>query len=632
MTTTDALNTTGAKAYIYPEMKVYLGDSSGNPPPAVSPTVFSNVYCSRVVQSASGSRMDYAELTWALSSSLINRTQPANFARMVSVRLPTAGSETFVHLGDYVRESLRIDQSGETLTAQSQWRPYHYGDPLTHYTCIKPDTGSGGPEYAKIFDDVVFNPIVDGVIKGNRSDQKNILDIYYWCHPECADTTAGQTSLGQVRSMWTLTDAVEAICFLLVGSPGFVRRPNSTDLATVLAGAPTLQNVTIPLGTRMHQALDMLLIPLGYNWYLNYEMLPYPEITVFKIGSGAVRDLYLQAPGSSLNLKYSNINQLAVDNAIGDAFNQVTILGDFERVEVTVPLYAGWDSSGDSFLPSNLRKDGSDYADHQTAWRLFIANEAGDIDPTVSRFGQLPEIPALESLFDLEINYFPHRRTMDEPLTLASGTGQPQRLPHLLEYSVDSGDNWRPAEESWSFKLCPDQIGVYFDGMDIPQELHDAGNSWRMRITGTIAGDSRIQSTATKTTNAVNGRVFEQVFVMPEKFVRRWRHVTGYYASKLETLDNTADEQDDQDAIDAYAVAMRNQNHFAEIDCEFRLPGWHTYYQIGDIITKIAGREISLNGAPVGSSVQRYVQIVERRFEMGPEGPSTVLIVDRGTA
>jgi hypothetical protein len=168
--------------------------------------------------------------------------------------------------------------------------------------------------------------------------------------------------------------------------------------------------------------------------------------------------------------------------------------------------------------------------------------------------------------------------------------------------------------------------------MDIPQELYDAGNDWRLRITGTVAGDARIKTTAAKTGNAVNGRVFEQVLAMPEKFVKRWRQTTGTYQSKLNTTGSTADEQNDQTALDAYAVKLRDQNHFAEVDCEFRLPGWHTYYQIGDVITKIAGREISLNGAPTGSTVQRYVQIVERRFEMTSDGPSTVLVVDRGTA
>jgi len=629
MAITDALNTTGAKVYVYPEMSVYLGNSSGGAPPDTSPSVFSNVYCSRVVQSASGSRMDYAELSWRLTASLVNRTQPANFARMVDVRIPTTGTETKIHRGDYVRESFKIENDSEVLTAQSQWRPYHYGDALQYYWVLVPGTET----LTRIFDDVVFNPIVDGKIKGNRSSVLRSIAgssevSYLWIHPECADTATGQTSVGQARSSWTLIEAVKAICELL-NTKQFCSDPNWTAATSTLTGAPSLHNVTIPIGTRLHEALDLLLIPLGYNWYLDYTTATTPQITLFKIGSGTTREIYFQAPGSSLNLEYSNTNKLTVDNAIGDAFNKVTIVGDFERAEVTLPLYAAWASSGDTLTAFDLRKDGSEFAEHQTTWRLFIANEAGDIDLTISRLGQTPVMPDLTTVF---YKYVPHRRVLEEPLTLASGTTQPQRFPQWLEYSVDSGATWKPAEESWSYKLCPDQIGVYFDGMDIPQELYDAGNNWRLRITGTVAGDSRITTTAAKTSNAVNGRVFEQVLAMPEKFVRRWRQTSGTFESKLNTVDSTADEQNDQIAMDTYAEAIRNQNHFAEVDCEFRLPGWHTYYQIGDVITKIAGREISLNAAPVGSTVQRYVQIVERRFEMGPEGPSTVLIVDRGTA
>jgi hypothetical protein len=67
------------------------------------------------------------------------------------------------------------------------------------------------------------------------------------------------------------------------------------------------------------------------------------------------------------------------------------------------------------------------------------------------------------------------------------------------------------------------------------------------------------------------------------------------------------------------------------MDCEFRLPGWHKEYKIGDLLTKVAGREISLDSAPSSAPLRRYVQIVERRFEMSATGgPSTVLIVDRG--
>jgi len=634
MAYTDALNTTGAKFYIYPELSVYLGNSSGDPPPDTSPSVFTNVYCSRVVQSASGSRMDYAELSWKLTSSLINRTQPANFARMVDVRIPTAGTETKIHRGDYVRESFRIQNDEETLTAQSQWRPYHYGDAVEYMTVKNAVRNTLG----RIYDDVIFNPLIDGKIKGNRSSE--LLSSvsfggrgvsYLWIHPECADTAIGESSIGQTRSLWTLIEAVKAICDLLNWRQAlsFVDNPDWTEAATTLASAPSLQNVRIPIGTRLHEALDLLLIPLGYNWYLNYARATKPQIKLFKIGSGTQKELKFQVPNSTLNLELSNVNQFAVDSAIGDAFNQVTILGDFERAEVTLPLYAAWAAAGDALTAFDLRKDGSDYEDHQTTWRLFIANEAGDISTTTSRFGQMPVMPTLEDVFT---DYTPHRRVLEEPLTLASGTTQPQRYPHWLEYSVDSGTTWKPAEESWSFKLCPDQIGVYFDGMDIPQEIYDAGNNWRMRITGTVAGDSRTRTQAEKTSNAVNGRTFEQIFAMPEKFVKRYRDSGTPYESVFAATGNPSDSQFDQVALDAFAVALRDQNHFAEFDCEFRLPGWTVYYEIGDILTKIAGREISLNAAPVGSTVQRYVQIVERRFEMGKDGPFTVLIVDRGTA
>jgi hypothetical protein len=90
-------------------------------------------------------------------------------------------------------------------------------------------------------------------------------------------------------------------------------------------------------------------------------------------------------------------------------------------------------------------------------------------------------------------------------------------------------------------------------------------------------------------------------------------------------------ERINTDVVSEYAEAIRDQNHHAEIDCEFRLPGWHLEYQIGDLITKVQGRELSLDSASAESPSPRYVQIVERRFENSSKGgPSTVLIVDRG--
>jgi hypothetical protein len=622
---TDIFNEADELFVPYEEFTVLLGPEDGTTPGDADE--FENVYCSIVVQSA-GSRLDYADLKYSLSESLADRDQPASFARMVEIKFPEPDG-TVMHLGDYVGEGFRIDQESETLTASSQLRPYHFGEPVSGYLVWDAIDSAE----RKISDHIVFNPTVDDKTIFNRSDKTRTgtgLSGNLWTHPEIADSSVGETYQGQVREEWNLYEAVQALCELLNPDEEFIARPVSVDLDT-LTGAPPIRNVVIELGTRLPAALDKILIPLGYNHWIDYEQ-PKPQIVFFKIGSGDEKELYWPEVGGTVDPATANVNQLVVSNSIGDSFNQVVVLGEFEEAEVTLPLYPAWPSANDSIASADLaKKDGSEYASNESAWRLFVANEAGDIDPTTSRLGRTPSVPDLGSVFTIAT---PHRRTMGEPLTYqvndSDTTAKKQRRPVKVEYSTDSGTTWKPEEPEWTIKLCPDQIGIYFDGNEIPTELYDAGNNGRLRITGTVFSDYRLRGYAAKQSWAVNARVNEQVILAPEKFQRRWRQSSGTYAS---VLTGTADERNDSTAIESYAEKIRDQNHYAEIDCEFRLPGWHKEYKIGDLITKVEGREISLDSAPSTAPTRRYVQIVERRFEMSPTGgPSTVLIVDRGVA
>jgi hypothetical protein len=624
----DVINTANAIFVEYEEPVVLLGPESGEAPTTAD--TFTNVRCVRVVQSASGSRLDFADLEYRLTESLEDREQPASFARIVEVRLPDV-DETRIAFGDYVTEAFSVTQSGETLKAQCQLRPYHFGEPVTGYRVWD----AIDDEQVKIADHVVFNPTVDDKTVFNRSNKSRSeapgdgFTGYLWAHPELADSSIGETYQGQIRREWQLWEAVQSICELLNPTEEFIDRPLFNDLFPLLE-APPLRNVTIPIGTYLPKALDILLIPLGYNHYIDYAQDP-PIIQFFKIGEGEEKELNFPAVGTVVNPATADVNQLSVTNSIGDKFNEVIALGEFEEAEITIPLYAAWPSAGDSLDADDLSKDGTSYDANQSAWRLFIANEAGDLDPTVSRLGQLPAVPDFGTVFTIAT---PHRRVMGEPLTYqansSSGSNKKQKRPVMLEYSTDSGSTWKPEEADWTIKLCPDQIGVYFDGKDIPRELYEAGSSFRMRITGTVFGDYRIRGLAAKQSWAVNARTVQQVLLVPEKFQRRWRQASGTYAS---VLTGDADERTDLTEIEDYAEKIRDQNHFAELDCEFRLPGWYTEYKIGDLITKVAGREISLDGAPESAPSRRYVQIVERRFEMSADGgPSTVLIVDRGIA
>lgn len=620
---TDAVNTSGETTFVYPPWITAIGDTAGNRP--TKNDVAENLTALRVVQSASGSRLDYSDLEWSLLEHMKDRTQPANFTRMIAVYLPDTAN-TRIHLGDYCTETERVDRQGESLTATSQMRGCHFGNPIRWMPVWNPLTSA----ITNISGPVMFNPEYDGKVRFNRSDKEpssNIGNI--WIHPESAITLDGKTYHDTILNEWNLEQAVESICELLNPDETWIKNPTSL---TVLTGATEeIRNVILKPGMRLHECLDALLIPVGYNWYVDFTTANQPEIKVFKIGEGDEKELYLQIPQDDpVDLNDSNCNQYDVTRGIGDSFNAVRILGDFEAYEITIPLYPIWDDTHSSLTAADLAKDAATYIGKEDVWRFWTANEAGDYDEGTSTLGQFPDVPTLQDVFT---EFVPHRRRLEEPLSYIGGEDSEKRRPIFCEYSIDAGSTWLPFEESWSVKLMPDQIGILFDGDEPPSELIDASTSARVRITGVVYGDYRIEGFATKETFAVNGRYFEQVLEMADKFQFRKRQATGDYASVLASdgSSNGADEADHTTEIQDYAEQLRDKSHHAEVNAEFRLPGWHLEYKIGDLITKIAGREISLNAASGSAPAARYPQIVERRFEYSTGGgPSTVLIVDRG--
>ena len=490
-----------------------------------------------------------------------------------------------------------------------------------------------------IEDDVVFNPVVDDAIRGNRSNKTVYFGgsgYFVWVHAEILDNSQSEVFHGQTRNDWNLEEAVRSICSLLNPNQDYIKNP--TISTSVLLTAPDIRDLQIKIGTRLPEALDTMLIPLGFNWFIDYD-LNKPQIVIFEIGVGPEKELKFQATGNILDLELSNVNQFETTNTIGDSFNEVLALGEFEEAELTIPLYCGFDDPGYAAIAEDYAKDGDQYVGNETVWRLFIANEGGDLDPAIERCGVLPLVPALDTVFSTAL---PHRRVLGEPLTYLTGDiprvpsptiARPQPRPIFLEWSDDAGYTWKPEDPKWTVKLCPDQIGILFDGKEVPGELFAAGDDLRMRITGTVFGDARLQGFAGKQLHSANGRTFRQVLDVPDKFQKRWRQEDGDYASELAAGGHPAAERDDTAEILAYAENLRNKNENAELDCEFRLPGWHVEYEIGDLITKIAGREISLDAAASGAPSNRYVQIVERIFELSKEsGPATILVVDRGVS
>src|SRR5690606_20771042 len=122
-----------------------------------------------------------------------------------------------------------------------------------------------------------------------------------------------------------------------------------------------------------------------------------------------------------------------------------------------------------------------------------------------------------------------------------------------------------------------------------------------------VSGDERIKYTATDDdANCPNGRTNRAVIEMPDAFAYREKLTTGNYAS---VLTGTADTRADTTEIEAVAKATLAREVSGMVDGHYSLIGVRFDYQLGDLITSIAGRNVSLNRNAVGGTESKYPQI-----------------------
>ena len=628
---TDAINIEGKTVFDYPSWAARLSENSS--PPGLESELSYDLIPVRVLQSAGGQELDAAEYQGRLSAELINRTQPADFTKMMDVLLPDA-DQVRVHLGDLVTEQEKCNADGEELNTESHLRPYHFGSPLQGERWHSPLNNSD----QIINKDIEFNPNIDGQTLGNMSNLTHDNGQNLWIHPEATLTSNAESYSGQTAAKWTLRDAIKAVCSECNAESGndegvayVLSNPSGNDL-DVLDDAPALEAVSLMRGQYLPTYLDQLLHPLGYNWFVDYATggnfdptnkwgKSKPKLAIYKKGVGDEKQLYFQAPGEEYDAAHTNLNAYSVSRTIGDMHNAVQVVGDYERREVTLDLYPAWTEAQDGFTAIELaRKDGEQYAANKTAYRLWLANEAGDINGlrTDSRAAGPP--PNWASF----TTYVPHRRIIDPPLTYVGEPGDKTRRDVLLEVSP-GGTVSAYREYTGTFAVLPDQIGVMLTDNELPDDVME--DTVIFRITGTVAGDYRIAGKAERDEYAVNGRDVWLELDRPQNYVDRKVDASSVLAGDAAG----ADERDDTAAIQTYAEKLRDESGHAEVDCQFTLPGFHLHYNIGDLLTNIDGREISLDQTSSDSEASVYVQITKREFIQNVDsGPMTILTVDRG--
>ena len=496
---------------------------------------------------------------------------------------------------------------------------------------------------------LVFNPRIRGVVAPNMHPLTRSNGVHLFIHPEATRSlnaleAHGLTASGADR--WTLLDAVRYICFALNSGEQYVKNPTPEHLKAILADI-AIDNVALPHGIYLPQALDRLLGPYGGTWYVEHVSRKERRIKLVRRGDGPQKTVTLQKPGEKLAnpLPRSNVKRTRMDFNTSAAVNAVHAVGDFKYVEATWELVPAWESKDDTLDVQLLAKTSEEYnaaatVRYQRVWRDWVLNEARDYEGPRSSWNPAPQGHKSRTPYDFA-PIFGHalavrRREFLPTLTLAvkpvrqgrtagDEDGDPigETAGVHVEWSDDRGVTWRSVaelgtEEAYPVHVLRHECGIRFDGRLPPEPLFLAGiDRARVRVTATIRDDERLEYFASST----DGSPVTDATTATLDCTGRFQHMKvagrsifwGYLARNQGLL--AAREVDDSDRIKAFATGLVKAWDMADASGSIVLEGLdQEQYALGDIITSIVGRSIDFN-CRAGQHGPRYPQITGLKYD-----------------
>lgn len=577
----------------------------------------------RVSRQAGGRSIVSATFSYDLTKTgerLVDLKTPAKWKRIVEIRRVDDQDEAksaVLFWGELTAQDLVIDENGESATVRASINPYHFGNDenggvLKGYFVKNPieptgeeEEGEEPPTEIEMHDGgIAFNPVVDGKPRPNRSKFEHSEHEYrLWVDTESVRTGSAQTlsNDGEESIGWTLRGALDTIQKAVNGDEEWIENDDDPGAITD-EDSIALKSVELPIGATLPEYLDRLLSPLGYSWFVAFGIDEVGESTrsikVFKFAKGTKKKFLFQRHGEDYKPAKSSVPRLSVSTDVGKLANKIVCQGAIEEREITIELVKGWASGeGDLQVDQLKRSDpNSMYKEYPDAYRLWVGNEAGDY--TNIRYTPAP-IPDFSEVFS---EYVPKRRPIDDCLTYDA---KKVRLKPLVEYKLE--ETWITVPPEWGYQVLTDQLGIRFTGDTPPEELVELGSEARIRITGTIKGDKRIEATGDTTDSSPLGRNVRMILDVSDRFFDRKKVDDGDYKSEL---DGAGDEQTDTTKLQEYCDKLTEVEGAADLMVSASTFGISTEFEIGDLIEKVEGREILFDRHSEDADEERFPQVV----------------------
>lgn len=557
-----------------------------------------------------------------------------------------AGQRNLIHVGHAVELDPALSDREVRYGFVSRITNEHFGQPLRG-PLLRNRAASGLITTFVADEPVVFNPDSEGLIWGNRSNNRfGPRQAAYWDDPRRSRSRAARLWQQEPLqlSTWDLADAVHSLCWTLNLDETWIENPQGSaiDLRRQL-GKIDLRNVTVPRFKFLNEILDGLLPAYGCNWYLEFNG-PAPRIVLYKLGAGHAQvEIKHQRAKQILDLAKTNVEEFALRYAVDrNLVNYLGALAHPVHVEATYPLVRCWKPAYDTLDSQTdlvLGKDGlTDNPDYQNVGRRWALNEAGDyvglrpeirtpfdwttIRAKIGRAGG-PQVPIAK--------YFSVRRRRFLP-TLAldpdgKDAGPIQGIK--IEITTDGGATWTDltklesgATEDYGqvppTHVLQDECGIFFYGMHVPQALFKAGGDAGVRVVATVEADAGDLYAKDSTKTSVN-RAYAAAALLDgrEKFKVRVIDESSAYYDEVRNGTRQSLEVNELGKLKTLVDELADRWNRADCSGPITIPGLEADgFELSWVVPRIRDRAIELQ---THHQQQRWPQVVAIDYDAGSQ-------------
>lgn len=618
----------------FTNVEVWLGPKNGSAPTAEDRSDYLSVQ--RIERVGSGQRINVATLNYDLGKDqehILDTLTPKSINRQIEIREIDMFGETkrILFWGKLAAQPVTIDDK-EVVQYIARIDKHHYGDPLGKVPFWTPNTGGA---FLELDRPLWFNPEIDDIVTANKSNKlwADRDNCFVFFDSAAINTAAARATHDQVPAKWLLYEAVHTLCWLCNPDQTWITNPSLAELTAQLAHIDVdherLKNVHLESNKYLPQLLDELLDPLGCSWTLDIEEDSESGETVrrircFERNNGTQRELYLQRPGQPVDPVLSTAAKISTQFDIATLANKIIGCSSRKQREGTFELKKGWKVSEDGTDKEAFEQSSTSAHDKPHAIRKWIYNESGawaGLRPEITFFTDLTSLFGGDPTLPTCRKFLPCiSRVTDEATDKLESRG------YLVEWLDPADSIWKKVK--WSYSVLQLELGIWFESF--PQELWDALQddpaTARVRITATIEGDTKLYATAERQSSSPNADDITLRLNLGNKFHDRGVHSSSVFIADIASADVT----NDQIPLQAYVAAVRGVEDSAELSCSVTLEGWdHPEYQIGDLVTRVAGRNISLvrNNKSLGVT-ERYLQIMGITYNVGEKGQTMELLLE----